>query len=216
MDIVKLLPKVFLIIIFPFVLFGLLPSVITDWWWFDNVGYISVFSKTLKTQLVSFLLSFFICFAIFAINFFTAIILTGGKVRLSIKNIHEPNVALQFIGLAIATFLSVMISLLTWHNWDIILRYFEASLFNEQDPIFAKDIGFYFFHLPFYKFIKHISFFILCANIAMVITTYFLRGVIQWFKEWDKAYMHPIKIHIGLLIILIGSNIAAGFMLESL
>ena len=40
-------------------------------------------------------------------------------------------------------------------QWALLLRYFNDQPFNLTDPIFSRDVGFYVFALPFYRFLAN-------------------------------------------------------------
>ena len=46
------------------------------------------------------------------------------------------------------------IGMLAWRSWDLFLRYWYQQPFGEPDPIYGRDIGFYFFTLPVLDFVS--------------------------------------------------------------
>ena len=63
-------------------------------------------------------------------------------------------------------------------QWDTLLRWLNAVPFGASDPVFGRDIGFYFFTLPVLEFVRG---WLLVAIIVIaigVVTLYLTRGVI--------------------------------------
>ncbi|GAB4547414.1 MAG: UPF0182 family protein [Pleurocapsa sp.] len=60
----------------------------------------------------------------------------------------------QFSLGAIATLLSILFSSIWAGNWTIFLKFFQATKFNEFDPQFQQNIGFYIFKLPLWELLE--------------------------------------------------------------
>lgn len=52
---------------------------------------------------------------------------------------------------AINLVISIIFGIVIAGNWTVILQFMAASEFSETDPMFAKDIAFYIFDLPFWQ-----------------------------------------------------------------
>jgi len=63
-------------------------------------------------------------------------------------------------------------------QWDPLLRWLNAVPFGVTDPVFGRDIGFYFFTLPVLDFVRGWAIAAVLAIAVGVILVYVLRGVI--------------------------------------
>jgi len=68
---------------------------------------------------------------------------------LLIALIFKPRLSLKVISL----FFSLILGIIVTGNWTKILKFFYQTPFNQTDPQFNNDIGFYIFSLPFWKLI---------------------------------------------------------------
>jgi uncharacterized membrane protein (UPF0182 family) len=120
-----------------------------DYLWFQEVDYTSVFLTILKTKLILAVLGLVLFFAIITLN-----------IKLALRNtLGESGTAFKNISLGMILVFSFFISFGISSGWDLTLLYLNSTSFNLTDPIFQKDISFYFFVLPFYKFIWSIFFY---------------------------------------------------------
>lgn len=155
----RALPSVFLLAI---LLLLVLPSAIgyyTDWLWFTEVGYQSVFLRTLNAQGLVFSATF--C-AVVAFLYF--------NLRIATRSLTRPHVVLgtgvdgrpiaiegrRLSGLArwLSVGLALLIAFASASNWMMWLSFFHATPFNQTDPLFGHDISFYVFRLPVWQTIR--------------------------------------------------------------
>src|SRR4030042_2553072 len=83
-----------------------------------------------------------------------------------------------------------------------------------NDPLLAKDIGFYLFRLPFIETLNGFAGFPLLLTIIAVAANYFLRGGI-FIAERIISIDSKVKKHIGILAGLFILNIGFGFYLDT-
>jgi uncharacterized membrane protein (UPF0182 family) len=114
-----------------------------EYLWFGEVGYTDVFLKILKTKLALGAVGALVFFPIALINF-----------RKAAKNAMG-NDSFNTLALAAAALFALFMGFVASFGWDIYLRYLNQVPFGMSDPVFAKDIGFYFFSLPFYAYLKN-------------------------------------------------------------
>ena len=111
-------------------------------------------------------------------------------------------------------------------EWDMLLRYVNQVPFGTTDPVFGRDIGFYFFTLPVLEFVRG---WLLAALIVIaigVITLYFTRGVIgvatgslasadlQVAGRTALALARPARAHLSIIGGLFLALIAGGYFLD--
>lgn len=153
-------PIAYLVIFVGFGIFNKAVGLVTDHFWFEEVSLSSVFTVTLLSKWGLGILSAVVAGIVIFINLRLAqnwakrgAVAAEGDNVLEIPNLEGfRNKArpLLLIGIVGAAYL-----IGTWASahWGSVLKFRHAVPFGSQDPIFNKDIGFYVFSLPFYKFI---------------------------------------------------------------
>lgn len=155
-----------ILIFLVFILFILsfnLVDLFTDYFWFDEVGYLGVFFTVLKTKIMLGAVAFAMFFAFMYIN-----------IMVALKNTSSLKFLLIYSGaiLIISLFFGLYASL----KWDIVLRYLNQVPFNLHDPIFGHDISFYVFSLPFYNFLLNSLFAVIILSGIGASLIYLING----------------------------------------
>jgi uncharacterized membrane protein (UPF0182 family) len=209
---------------FIFLILPLLFSVLnlyTDWLFFTETGYTSVFIKTLSTKIGTGL-SFGIAFLFFVlVNITIANRTNFPQTDISvIEGVINPFIAggiervikpLTIIaGVVMAIFAAQWGAL----RWEDFLLFKNSLDMGTNDPLLAKDIGFYLFKLPFIESLNGFAGFTLGLTIIAVAANYFLRGGI-FIAEKIISIDSKVKKHIGILAGLVILNIGFGFYLDT-
>jgi len=130
----------FIIVLFLISISGL-TRLITDYLWFNALGFEQIFLITLFSKIKLFVIAALVFFFFATIN-----------VWLSSKIIEKKKFPFKF-KILIITILSVVIGLGVSSEWFTFLKFINLTSFDIVDPIFTKDVSFYIFSLPFYQFI---------------------------------------------------------------
>lgn len=77
---------------------------------------------------------------------------------------------------AIAVVLSLFFALILSGNWTRVLQYFNPTAFNQSDPLFGLDIGFYVFKLPIWQLLNFWLGGLFLYGLIAVSLTYVLSG----------------------------------------
>ena len=118
-----------------------LTRLVTDYLWFNALGFEQIFLITLFSKIRLFVLAAAAFFIFATINIWISSKITKKK-------------KLPFtLKLLIITILSIVIGMGVSSKWFTFLQFINQTSFNLVDPIFAKDVSFYIFSLPFYHFI---------------------------------------------------------------
>lgn len=120
---------------------------ITDYQWFNELGYTKTFFTKLENQFLIGIPTFFAVFIIIMIyilsvkkNYYKL-----GNIIVDKKEEKKFNMFLSLISAAISIFMASVVSNRLWLE---ILQFKNATEFNVNDPIFNKEISFYVFKLP--------------------------------------------------------------------
>ncbi len=132
-----------------------------DWLWFESHGFSSVLWTVLVSQFGFGLLTG-VLFFLLTYGFLNHVlkktshlpILLSDQVRREVPLLDFMASNLKLLILIIPLVLAVMTGLVMAQQWEIILQYLNASPYGEVDPIFGKDISFYFFTLPLWLLVK--------------------------------------------------------------
>ena len=182
----------------------------TDWLWFQNLGYGSV----LVTTALARLLAFFAFGATFAA-------IAGVNVCIAHKyGRHTREMPLEVIVAdaepvlperrkrhfllwsgAIALLASAT-GLIGASAWVPLLRFFHPTPFGLTDPVFDKDLSFYFFSLPAYNFVQGWMAFAVILTAILVCFSYHQDRALHRVKRGWSSTSH-VRAHLsGLAAIL--------------
>src|SRR5256886_3086385 len=216
---------IFVLLLIP-VLIGPFVSFLTDLLWFRSLGLESVYLRRFTAG--------FYAFAVFGAVFFI----------LALPNVYfalRPQVPRVVVDAerrrrgALPTTLRLMWLLLIpafffglagGDEWDMLLRWVNQVPFGTTDPVFGRDIGFYFFTLPVLEFVRGWLLVALIVIAIGVITLYFTRGVIgvatgslasadiRVAGRTALALARPARAHLSILGGLFLALIASGYLLD--
>ncbi len=149
-------------------LFGALVGFITDYLWFRELGYTSVFFKQLFTQLQLGIPTFLVLTALSYL--YLMAIKRGYYKRVDLAdNPAVKEKTLNRIALGISAVFGIMVTLTTVTRlWFEILKFSNSTEFGIADPIFNMDISFYIFRL---ELITHANQLLIGVIISFVILT---------------------------------------------
>jgi uncharacterized protein len=132
-----------------------------DWLWFGSHGYTSVLWTVLVAQIGFGLLTGALLF-LMTFGFLNQVykktshlpILLSDQVRREVPLLDFIAGNLKLLILIVPLVLASMTGLVMAQQWETLLQYFNSSTYGEIDPIFGKDISFYFFTLPLWLLLK--------------------------------------------------------------
>jgi uncharacterized protein len=206
----------------------ILPSVVgyyTDWLWFKETGYASVFLRSLNAQALVFAATFAVLFAFLYFNLRLArgsitrpqiVLGTGVDGRqIAIEGSRLAGVA--FWGSLLASFLLALTASGDWLKW---LTFFKGAPFPDSDPLFGKNVAFYVFRLPVWQAIQREAF---VATLLVLIgcgVYYVLGGSFIIESRYGASFWPKVRLiaaarrHLGLLTALFFALLAWGAWLR--
>ncbi|SHG61977.1 hypothetical protein SAMN02745221_00616 [Thermosyntropha lipolytica DSM 11003] len=174
-----------------------------DFLWFKSVNYAAVFTTILLNKIVLYAAVFLAVFLLCYIN----LIFTRKNIGINYKDEDDdPTVIyldeerhkspwLEFlkgkyatwIFIGISLFIAFLISSSVADKWILVQQYINKVPFNINDPIFNKDLSFYFFNLAFYQFIYSILMSTLILITIIVGTIYLFNASSNiLFGDWRQ------------------------------
>ena len=148
----------FIFIAFLFIItsFNTIINFITDYKWFQEIGYNEVFLTKLMTQFkigIPVFIIFIVCIYAYLMMLKRAY---HKKIHTAAVGMTEKRI--NQIAMLASAVVAFMASITVSGNlWFDILTFFNTTKFNLTDPIFNKDISFYMFKLPLIQEIYYLA-----------------------------------------------------------
>ncbi len=122
-------------------------NLVTDYWWFDALGFKEIFMISLKAKLTLFIAAalFFFIFALINLTISTYL-----NKKITMPKGVKP-IPFRF-KLLLTSLVALFVGFVSYNSWFNVLQYLNQTPFNLQDPIFFRDVAFYVFSLPFFLF----------------------------------------------------------------
>jgi uncharacterized membrane protein (UPF0182 family) len=179
----------------------------TDVMWFDQLGYLSVLSTQIFSQV-----------GLFAAAAVTFALITGVSLGLAYRfrpvYIRFPDENSPFeqyrqlleqlrqvVMIGVPIVLGVLAGFAVAPSWGIVQSYINRTSFGETDPQFGLDISFYLFELPFYTGL--IGFLSAALLLGLILTAgvHIIYGSIK-FNGRETFVSKAARVQIGLLAFL--------------
>ena len=193
-------------------LFPSFSALLTDWWWFGEIGYRIVFIRELTTRVLLFLAAGGLAFGVLYLNLRAAQRgLVPNPVVLQLGPGAQPvdlSAALRRLSLPLSLGFGLLAGFAATPAWDLVLRVIYRTPFGIADPVFSRDIGFYVFTLPALAAALGFLTTLTVISLLLLIPLYWMRGDIV--ARPPRLMVEPSAgLHLALLL-------AAMFLLTAL
>ncbi|MFA6391394.1 MAG: UPF0182 family protein [Patescibacteria group bacterium] len=191
-------------------------NLITDWFWFNEVGYQQLFTTPLILKLILGFGTAILVFLVLSLIFTLARKFSPSSRSFNVKintpqgpkvKLIEAGPIIKKITIPLTIFISIIIGITIANSWETILLYWNRTPFNSVDPLFEKDISYYIFTVPFIRIIIQLFESIIFIGIAGSLLIYFMLGVIQirgGLKNFFRTgVIHSAKRFISVLFSLL-------------
>ncbi|MEV4431618.1 UPF0182 family protein [Streptomyces sp. NPDC049555] len=165
----------------------------TDWLWYRSVDYSSVFTTTLGTKIG--------LFAVFGLLMALAVglnIWLAHRLRppLSAMSVEQQSLDRYRMGIApykkwVLLAVTALVGLVAgasaagqWRTW---LQWINGVSFGQRDPQFHKDISFYTFDLPWYRFLLSFGFAATVLSLIAAALVHYLYGGLRLTSPGHRA-----------------------------
>ncbi|TSC90847.1 MAG: hypothetical protein CEN90_771 [Parcubacteria group bacterium Licking1014_17] len=208
---------------------------LTDWHWFQEIGFSNIFTTILGAKIFLGLAVGILSFVIIYGNIWLAKRLVaprplvirpreGAGTEADKAGVSDLEGRINAFALPVSLILGFFTGLVGAGSWETVLKYFNAVPFGVQDPIFNRDIAFYFFDLPFVQFLVGLGFWLIIISLIVAAASYALRGAIVLKSSSSSSVggllpgiqqvlgteslkslflEKPAKIHLSILIALL-------------
>jgi uncharacterized membrane protein (UPF0182 family) len=198
-----------------FLLIFVVPGAITfytDWLWFDETGYQSVYGRTLVTQSL-----------LVGVVTVTALVVLLVNVRLALGALAHRELVimspegpvtirldrsrLQGPATALVLAASVLFGLRASAHWQTWLMARHGGSFGTVDPILGRDVGFYVFTLPLLEAVQGLLLGLVLLSAAVSVAAYVFGGTVsldaaRGLRMTGSARRHLSILGAALLVVL--------------
>ncbi|MEP6694482.1 MAG: UPF0182 family protein [Chloroflexota bacterium] len=199
---------------------------LTDLLWFRSLGLEDVYLRRYTAGFWAFVAFFLIFFVIAIPNLYLALRPQVPRVVVDAERPRSSALAQTLRLLWVITIPAFFFGLAGGDQWDQLLRWLNAVPFGVTDPLFGKDVGFYFFTLPVLEFARGWAIAALLVIALGVVALYTVRGVIgvatSSISRGDLgvagrtalALARPARAHLSVLGGIFLLLVAAGYLLD--
>jgi hypothetical protein len=200
-----------LLALFLFGFLGGIVNLVTDLMWYEALGQREVLTTRLWSQV-----------GLFAVGFFAFLIPALASIWLARR--IAPQVPIRRIGqweipdasraitwglVAVALF-GALLSAGGWAgSWEQILLFTNGGEFGAADPHFGRDIGYYVFDLPVFRFLQGWGIASLVGILVLTLGSY-AAGALRW----QFRLTAPVRAHLSIIGALLLGLIAYGYQLD--
>ncbi|MGZ3501274.1 MAG: UPF0182 family membrane protein [Gemmatimonadaceae bacterium] len=183
-----------------------LASFFTDWLWFKEVGFQTVFATSLVWRIGLFLIGGAFAFAFFYGNvriargagsgFPVLFVNRGDGVNIDVSRLFTK----LFFPAAIVLSFVTAVSLSAW--WLTLLKGMNGVALGARDPLFDRDISFYLFRLPLISGVLNTLITLTLLSLVATAVMYWLRNEITLPPRRASAKPRAAR-HLGVLLVLL-------------
>ena len=186
-------------------------NLITDVMWYDALGRRDVFAVRLWAQIGLFAIGFATMLVLALLSMWLARRISPQAPLRRLGGIELPDASRVIgIGLAIVAVLLALGSGAAWSgNWETVLLFLNGEEWGTRDPTLGRDIGFYVFDLPFWRFLLGWATTTLIIVGILTLATYAVRAV-----RWQFHLSAPVRGHLSVIGALLLVIVAAGYQLD--
>jgi uncharacterized membrane protein (UPF0182 family) len=189
---------------------------LTEAWWFDSIGFSSVFWTRLAGQVGIWIVTFAIYFLFLWGNYRLACSWTRDRPFRLLEGSQLEDygeVAVHYGVLLAISLIALSAANASISAWENLFKFLHPSEFGSRDPIFGRDISFYIFKLPLYEGLRQWLLGLLLSTLFLSASVYGLKGNVQAAGSRPTRTAKSAKAHLSLLIGAIALWVAWGFWL---
>src|SRR3989344_2385217 len=194
MNITKFFSWAFLGIAFvTFIFFSSIVSLITDWWWYQEVGFTEIFIKSLIAKTIVGAAAGLFAAVFLLTNLSLAVrskipwmaAIPGDLIGIS-QPVTLNSRVVGRLGIIISCIIALFIGLIASGSWHDVLKFLSAVPFGQVDPIFGQDVSFYVFSLPVYSLGLGLIKTVILISLIGCGAIYILRGSLNLSSFFPK------------------------------
>ncbi|QBJ92249.1 UPF0182 family protein [Streptomyces seoulensis] len=165
----------------------------TDWLWYRSVHYSSVFTTTLWTKIGLFFVFGLLMALAVGFNIWLA---HRTRPPLSAMSMEQQSLDRYRMGiapyktwllLAVTALVGLIAGASAAGQWRVWLMWVNGVPFNQKDPQFHRDVSFYAFDLPWYRFLLAFGFATAILSLIAAALTHYLYGGLRVTSPGSRA-----------------------------
>ncbi len=184
---------------------------IVEWLWMRQMDYENIFWRLLAVKWTLFGLALVSVFLYLRINLHFAVkeasVFKGDQPKI-------PSGAEKWFPVLLSLMVALIFARIFYNQWDTCIRFFWGDAFNQTDPIYDRDIGFYLFRLPFYQLIQDGVVGLALTTLVIISLAYASLGSLRYERLNEVQPSARIIRHLSLLLIVFFLTLAWGFYLD--
>ncbi|MBA3291300.1 MAG: UPF0182 family protein [Actinobacteria bacterium] len=187
----------------------------TDVLWFREIGITSVLWTTISAQLVTgAVVGLFVGLVVY-VNLVIAGRMASAYNLFRVEDTERPdpmdryrmllNPYVKWLRLAAGIALGLLAGFGASSAWQTFTLYLNRVSFGQTDPQFGRDIGFYFFELPFFDLVLDWAWFAIVAALVVSLVAHYFHGSIQpeaGLSGISSGVMAHVSVLLGLLALV--------------
>jgi len=197
--IVLALAALFLLV---FVVIPWLLSFATDWLWFRQLGFTTVYATSLTWRILLFFLGGIVSYAVLAGNLRLATRRAGKAPTLyregTTRQLIDVSGAVRRLSWIVPLVIAFFVAIYLAANWMTYLQAFHGATVGTTDPLFGRDIGFYMFTLPALSDALGVALVLVFLSLLATGVVYVLRGQLP-FNAHHGSPDRGAEIHLATL-----------------
>jgi hypothetical protein len=192
-------------------LLGGVVNLITDLMWYDALGRREVLTTRLWAQIGLFGVGFLAMLVPALLSTWIARRIAPQAPVRQLGGLELPDASkLIAVALAVVAVLLALGSGAAWSGaWETVLLFFNAEEWGTTDPTLGRDVGFYVFDLPFWRFVLGWASTTLIVVGLLTLATYAVRAL-----RWQFHLSAPVRAHLSVIGALLLLVVAAGYQLD--
>jgi uncharacterized membrane protein (UPF0182 family) len=194
--------------------FNWVVSVYTDWLWFTELSYESVWAKQWAVRIVVFIIAFIVAAAMLLGNWLYARRRAIRDTSPFMPQFLAPS-GVSWLLAGVALFLAFTFASGATSQWEELLLFLNRIPFDISDPIFDRDIGFYIFALPVYEFLQGWFLSLIFLVLIGVVPIYAINNLPDIQRgRWRPQESIALRRHVAILGGLFLTLWAIGYLFD--
>jgi uncharacterized membrane protein (UPF0182 family) len=183
--------------------FPALVGLFADWYWFQAVGFQTVFTKTLVTKIGLVLGTGLLAFLFIYFNLrFAQRGVVPKPIVFSLDRTQSRQLDLtrlfRRLSLPTALLLALLVGTSASTAWLPVLTFLHRTPFHAADPIFQRDVSYYVFTVPVVTLVLGLLYGVSILSLLLVVPLYVLRGDVILRRR--PSIEPSAQLHLGILV----------------
>jgi uncharacterized membrane protein (UPF0182 family) len=204
-----LLPTILILVVLLIAFFAL-SGVYTEWLWYRSVGQSGVFTRMWTTKIG--------LFAVFGVIMAVLVATSAAvafRVRPTFRSASPEQASLEryrgaiepfrrVLFIVIPAIVGIMSGASAASNWQVWMMWRNARPFGMTDPQFHKDVSYYVFTYPFYRFVLGFLLFAVLLSLVAALVIHYVYGGIQFQavgRRATPAAQAQLSVIIGIFVL---------------